>query len=118
MNGDLCAQNRNHSIPLCGSCNNGYSQVFNSPNCKICDNNHWEYLCFPIVIAFLLVFLLILCDTNQLKTKNKMLMIQDETEGILILMVRVFVLFYQSINYILWINGYTFWGTFIIQILA
>eukprot|EP01084_Bolivina_argentea_P103073 184642_1 len=33
-------------------------------------------------------------------------------------MVRVFVLFYQSINYILWINGYTFWGTFIIQILA
>ncbi len=38
----LCALNRNTNTPLCGKCNEGFSEVFGSSNCALCERHRWE----------------------------------------------------------------------------
>eukprot|EP01084_Bolivina_argentea_P109917 196352_1 len=58
----LCAMNRNYSIPLCGGCNYGFSDVFGTNGCKYCDKNNYLYLLIPFTMAIILVFLLLILD--------------------------------------------------------
>eukprot|EP01083_Nonionella_stella_P012130 34436_1 len=123
----LCAPSRNHSVPLCGACDTGYAHVFNSADCQLCDTDHWEYLLFPLLIAFLVTLIMILMEntndkgtsgTENTRHRQPDLVRRDEGEAIVILIFRICVVFYQCINYILWQLGYTFWGTIVVQILS
>ena len=48
---DLCAPYRDPNSPLCGKCEEGYSEMLGTVSCGICDRNHYEYAVFPALIA-------------------------------------------------------------------
>ena len=56
---DLCALHRDLMVPLCGKCENGYSELLGTENCGICDRNHYEWLIIPgVLCAAFCVYLL------------------------------------------------------------
>eukprot|EP01084_Bolivina_argentea_P255525 429801_1 len=74
-NTSLCALNRDPSIPICGKCMNGYSELLASSNCGICETSHYEYLVLPLIIAVLLSMYL-LCFDRPSQSVLRLQMIQ------------------------------------------
>eukprot|EP01083_Nonionella_stella_P119246 356367_1 len=64
----LCAHNRNVSEPLCGACFEGYTEAINSPQCMICEEQHWMWFSKPIALA--IVYTLYLIFSNPIKEKD------------------------------------------------
>ena len=121
-NGRLCALNRNHSIPLCGSCIDGYSEVFGSSKCAKCDDNNYHYLLFPFCIAMSFVLCLFIIKTrdsvdddilinnkNEWKNNIEKLLLNDDIKCLCISYLRPLIYFYQSVSYILVTSGYLFY---------
>ena len=71
---ELCTLNRNASIPLCGKCDNGYSELLNSAECGVCDEN--QFLWAPLLIfasgmAAILFSIYLLCFDHSNPTENR-----------------------------------------------
>ena len=45
----LCTIHRNASVPFCGKCHDGYSELLRSEACGICDGYRNLYILVPIV---------------------------------------------------------------------
>ena len=52
----LCQENRNDTVPLCGACNKGYSEVIGTTRCEKCPRHFIERLIYPFVFSFAFAF--------------------------------------------------------------
>eukprot|EP01084_Bolivina_argentea_P171203 296605_1 len=103
----LCASNRNYTIPLCGGCNDGFSEVFGSNNCKYCKDDNYSYLLFPTMMAFVLILLLLTVDAppNSEETIDKEItystrILVDDIKAIKLCILRPILYFAQAINFV------------------
>eukprot|EP01083_Nonionella_stella_P107762 312515_1 len=114
---NLCAKHRDASMPLCGGCITGYSEVFGTANCSKCTSNHYELLLFPLFIA--MVYVLFLAhfntntetnfDTSQKELSYAKLFAKDDMEAIKIAILRPMVYLFQAISIITIQTGYAFY---------
>eukprot|EP01084_Bolivina_argentea_P053502 98228_1 len=106
---NLCAKNRNASVPLCGECNQGFAEVFGSTNCRRCQKNYYEYLLIPMFFATIYVLFLTHFNTGHSKTTDdahankteinyKNLFLKDDIEAIKISILRPMLYLYQAIS--------------------
>eukprot|EP01083_Nonionella_stella_P043952 118559_1 len=116
----LCAKNRDPSVALCGRCLEGYSEVYGSTQCAICDQDHYSYLLIGLLIG--LVYALAVSfviqyngdtedeiDSDSFKSIMKQveefnytkLMMHDYVAALLISLFRPMTYFYQSMAYLL-----------------
>eukprot|EP01083_Nonionella_stella_P102278 290823_1 len=113
----LCAKHRDESIPLCGGCIAGYSEVFGTANCSQCRRNHYELLLFPFFIAMVYVLFLAHCntktetnfDTSQAELSYANLFAKDDMEAIKIALLRPMVYLFEAISIITIQTGYAFY---------
>ena len=62
----LCAENRNSSVPFCGRCNDGYSEVYGSYSCSDkCDKDNLILVFIPIFGCMALLMYLLLRDPTR-----------------------------------------------------
>eukprot|EP01083_Nonionella_stella_P267566 903873_1 len=125
METNLCATNRDPTTPLCGSCVEGYSEVFGSTSCKKCDNNNWFYAVIPFIISIFVVLLLIILDPPPNKSKDNekeidygIYLAKDDLKALQICVLRPCVYFFQAISFITIQNGLYFYLTPLIKILS
>ncbi len=64
-----CAKNRDPSIPLCGSCVPGYSEVLGSSICRKCTYINWFWFIIPFPVGMMFIVYL-LRKTYLAGTKN------------------------------------------------
>lgn len=62
---NLCAPHRDPSVPLCGKCEEGYSELLGTVNCGLCDRDYWEYLLIPVLIAIAFSVYLLCFDKSS-----------------------------------------------------
>eukprot|EP01083_Nonionella_stella_P049805 132679_1 len=69
----LCAAHRNASVPLCGRCEYGYSELFGSAKCGACDHSNLYLMLYPIIIGlgWSLVILITKSSPSKKKTHPK-----------------------------------------------
>ena len=111
-----CALNRDANIPLCGGCLPGYSEVFGSVNCRLCNEDKYEYLAFGLLIGFIyaicMLFIVEYNGENQCeptpvvalensKFSFHTLILYDSIQALFISLFRPIAYFYQSIGYLL-----------------
>ena len=48
---DLCALHRDPMTPLCGKCEEGYSEKLGTVNCGICTRNRYEFFLIPLTLC-------------------------------------------------------------------
>ncbi|ETO18478.1 hypothetical protein RFI_18787, partial [Reticulomyxa filosa] len=62
---NLCAKNRDPTVPFCGKCLDGYSEIIGSTECKVCNSTFWGLFFIPVVGGmFLLTYFLLKDPTN------------------------------------------------------
>eukprot|EP01083_Nonionella_stella_P096611 271656_1 len=71
----LCALNRDPSVPLCGACKEGYSEVFGSSICKKCTGNQYtvEIVLSLFTVSLLFTSLLVYRDGSALPNMRRRL---------------------------------------------
>eukprot|EP01083_Nonionella_stella_P219227 785511_1 len=131
----LCAPYRNPNTPLCGSCMDGYSEVFGSTSCRQCTNNLWVLLIL-FVVAFLIVLLLMLADRPPRITSTQKptttpslnsqassmdyfkLIAKDDLKSLLACYLRPMLYFFQGISFISLQTGFWFYLTPLMNMLS
>ena len=68
----LCALHRDPTAPLCGKCEEGFSELLGTVNCGLCDRDHWEYLVLPVVIAVAFSIYLLCFDKSAVAKAGMM----------------------------------------------
>ena len=117
---NLCALHRDPNTPLCGRCEEGYSELLGTVNCGLCDGDYYGYFVIPVVNAVALSILLLCCDRSsrpppgpktptkpaasdapnhdepQVRIKGEEL-VRDDTRGLLVMMSKVLLYYGQGL---------------------
>eukprot|EP01083_Nonionella_stella_P067680 179177_1 len=107
----LCAMNRNISVPLCGLCKEGTYELFGTTACGNCSNTSNLIYLIPISIATLLFVIILLRDAKpssdwDITERNyKKLVQNDEMRCLSIMISKIFMYYYQSLSQILYSKG-------------
>eukprot|EP01084_Bolivina_argentea_P289665 497447_1 len=123
---ELCGPNRDVNIILCGSCVLGYSEVFGSVGCKQCIGyNYWIIIVVFIFSVFVILIFILLstcgksADNNDgIELNYKILLFNDEVQGLQICLFRILIYFFQSLTYVTINTGFNFWFSSLINILS
>ena len=67
----LCAKHRDPNIPLCGGCLSGYSELFGSTQCGLCDRNHFELMLLPLLFGLLITVYALLLEAEEVTSEDK-----------------------------------------------
>eukprot|EP01084_Bolivina_argentea_P169061 293090_1 len=104
---ELCSQNRDNDIPLCGGCFDGYSETYGSNGCKKCSDNY-SVLLVPIFVALVYSFVLGYdgCKNREEQKQNTSLQVQsqkqqptikDDIKVLKLMLFRSIIYFLQSL---------------------
>eukprot|EP01084_Bolivina_argentea_P000382 726_1 len=92
---NLCAENRDPKVPLCGACNPGFSESMNSASCCKCDERgvYIEWLFYPLIVSLGTTIYILLSKSQKThkneKNINNMEIVNIKTETEQTLMKRV-----------------------------
>eukprot|EP01084_Bolivina_argentea_P094494 169872_1 len=125
-NVSLCAVGRDSNTPLCGKCQENYSEMFGTLKCQICKENHWERLIFPFLYGFIWFIFIIITKSESInnnkfgmETKSECnccrkwkigklnkddyddMTREEYTESLQIMVSKGILYYYQSISYII-----------------
>eukprot|EP01083_Nonionella_stella_P069780 186222_1 len=67
----LCAKHRDFEAPLCGQCENGYSELFGTDRCGACTHNDWGRLSIPLIYGLLWALFILFTKSKKLEPKRK-----------------------------------------------
>ncbi|ETO27429.1 hypothetical protein RFI_09705 [Reticulomyxa filosa] len=75
----ICASNRNSSVPLCGACNDGFSELLGTAACGACEEPQTWLVLVPIIFGFVFMIYLAFAArykddwVSVLQTKNELI---------------------------------------------
>eukprot|EP01083_Nonionella_stella_P159806 521777_1 len=107
---ELCALNRDPSTPLCGQCQDGYSELLGTPNCGECDRTRYEYFLLPLVISVLFSTYLLYFDVPPApstsnepppKPSDNVMVFKDDQRALAVIVFKVLLYFAQGLTFIL-----------------
>ena len=92
----FCAQNRDSDIPLCGSCSDGYSEVFaGSTGCANCKQNQMYWIFAPLVACTCFVLFV---TFNQKQERGDETYVLPPGQVIRIALLKNLAYYYQILN--------------------
>eukprot|EP01084_Bolivina_argentea_P173180 299962_1 len=69
----LCAENRDYESLLCSECMDGYSALYFSSACGLCEGDYYSWLLYPFLLSIFTVYCCLLLKSNDKKKQFKLL---------------------------------------------